>query len=67
MSRQRRATRLLDASLAHLPRFKPSDWKPYDPTAGTVAGSFTLDEFIAEGKADPVRWAFLDAEWSAKP
>ena len=59
----RRATRLLDASLAHLPRFKRADWQPYDPGAGTVAPSYTLEQHIAEGKRDAKRWAILNAEW----
>lgn len=63
MSLQRRHTRLLDASLAHLPRFKRADWQPYEPAAGTVAPSFTLEQHIAEGKRDAKRWAFLQSEW----
>ncbi|MGE8143083.1 hypothetical protein ACQKOE_13995 [Novosphingobium sp. NPDC080210] len=42
-------------------------WRP-DPTAGTVAGSFTLDRKIEQARKEmgEDRWAQLQAEWSAK-
>lgn len=40
-------------------------WQDYDPTAGTVAGSFTLDQQVATARAEmgEQRWAQLQAEW----
>lgn len=57
--------RLLEGAMADLPRFKPSDWNPYDPTAGTVRHSYTLDREIAEARREigEARWAELQQEW----
>jgi hypothetical protein len=39
-----------------------------DPTAGTMAGSFTLDAEIARARRDmgAARWQQLQDEWNAK-
>lgn len=43
-------------------------WQAFDPAAGTVAGSFTLDRKIDQARKEmgEARWAQLQAEWSAK-
>lgn len=43
-------------------------WKAFDPDAGTVAGSYTLDRKIEQARAEmgEARWNELQAEWSAK-
>lgn len=40
-------------------------WQSFDPTAGTVAGSYTLDRQIEQARAEmgPEKWARLNKEW----
>ena len=65
MTRTAQEARLLEGAMADLPRFKRADWNPYDPSAGTVAGTFTLDAQIAEARQEmgPDRWNELQQEW----
>ena len=57
-----------DASVKAHPTFKRSDWRPYDPSAGTEQHNYTLDAQIAEFRREvsAERRAELNREWNAK-
>ena len=68
MSGTAQRARLLDASLAHLPRFKPGDWRADELTAGTYAGDNSLDSQIARARREmgEDRWNSLQSEWEQR-
>ena len=48
--------------------FKRSDWRPYDPSAGTEQHNYTMDAQIVEFRREvgEARWQELQNEWNAE-